>query len=595
MATFSSRDNRRGLSLIEVIIALAMISMLFGAIYLSYFSILDVVSSSEYRAQASALLSQEIEVIRNIPFDDVGVVGGIPAGVIPASKNVTGNDGNIYSLSFTIRNIDDPFDGTIGGTPNDTAPADYKLVEIEVDCLTCSRFVPISITTTVAPKSLESASSDGSLFINVFDASAQGVSGATVHVINSTTIPTIDLLDTTNASGVLQLVGVPTSTQGYFIQVTKNGYTTERTYAIGDSQNPSPLPQYTHATVQAQTLTTASFSIDRLSTFEIITSDEICQPIINQDFTLQGTKTIGTPDVYKNNYSSSTDGGGNLSWSNIEWDTYTIEHNTGGYDIAGITTPTTLLVNPNSSTSVRYVLKNANPSSLLVSARDAVSGLQIPSSSITISRSGFSATSTTARATWSETSWSGGTYSSESGGVDLSNASHLRLLLNASGTYDPFVDHWLISNTFDTGGPTSTFYTLSWNPTTQPPETGVASLKFQLASNNDNATWNFIGPDGTAGSYYTTPGNSIHSSHNGHRYLRYKVYLSTTDENFSPQLDDLSITFFGPCVPIGQSLFQNLANSTYDVTVSAPGYIIATTTATVSGSWQSVDLNLVSL
>ena len=580
-------NQRSGLSLVEVILAIGMIGMLFGAIYVSYFSIVDVIDSSSFRAQAASLLNQEIEIIRNLPFDEVGVEGSIPAGILPPLKTVSGNDGHAYGLEFTVRNIDDPFDGTIGGSPNDTAPADYKLVEIKASCLSCPRFVPISITTTVAPPGLESASSDGSLFVNVFDASAQGVSNATVRVVNASTTPTIDLTDTTNASGVLQLVGVPTSTQGYFIQISKSGYSSERTYAIGDASNPSPLPQYTHATVQAQTLTTASFSIDELSSLELIASDKICQPFSGEEFAARGSKLIGTPSVYKNSYNETTDSDGVALFSNIEWDTYNLTHTTSSYVISGISPFGQVVVNPDTASSIRYTLDTVSNNALLVRVKN-VANNDLASSSITISRSSFSASATTSRATLSETDWF--SYDSQSGGVLVAPTS-LALILNASGTYDTGEEEWLISDTIDFGA-TSTFYAFSWNPGTQPPQTGAASLKFQLASNNDNATWNFIGPDGTSGTYYSSPDGTIHSGHSGHRYLRYRAYLATQDENYTPQLDDVSFIFSGPCMPRGQILFSGLSSNDYEVAASAPGYITATTSVTVSDPWQSVELQL---
>jgi hypothetical protein len=98
----------------------------------------------------------------------------------------------------------------------------------------------------------------------------------------------------------------------------------------------------------------------------------------------------------------------------------------------------------------------------------------------------------------------------------------------------------LMSSIHDTGS-NSNFNTISWNPTSQPPN---ADIKFQIATNNDESTWNFIGPDGTAGTYYIDPtGESICSDHNGDRYLKYKVYFSTTDEDETPTLQDVTINY----------------------------------------------------
>ena len=70
-----------------------------------------------------------------------------------------------FTLTTTVRNIDDPFDGTATGNPPpvDTAPADYKLVDIGATCPLCDNAFDETITTTVAPKNLESATADGSL------------------------------------------------------------------------------------------------------------------------------------------------------------------------------------------------------------------------------------------------------------------------------------------------------------------------------------------------------------------------------------------------------------------------------------------------
>jgi hypothetical protein len=116
-------------------------------------------------------------------------------------------------------------------------------------------------------------------------------------------------------------------------------------------------------------------------------------------------------------------------------------------------------------------------------------------------------------------------------------------------------------------------------------------LKFQLAGNNDGATWNFVGPDGTANSYYSVASSTIFGL-NGNRYLRYKAFLETEDENYSPRLDEITFEFNSVCVPPSQALFNNLSNDTYLITAVAPGYREATSSAEVSGNWQQTQLLL---
>ncbi|MCR4283878.1 MAG: FG-GAP-like repeat-containing protein [Parcubacteria group bacterium] len=77
------------------------------------------------------------------------------------------------------------------------------------------------------------------------------------------------------------------------------------------------------------------------------------------------------------------------------------------------------------------------------------------------------------------------------------------------------------------------------------PPSGTDSIKFQLATNNDNVTWDYYGPDGTASTYYTTAvGQNIWSGQDGSQYLRYKTYFNTASASYTPTLDDITINYF---------------------------------------------------
>lgn len=68
--------------------------------------------------------------------------------------------------------------------------------------------------------------------------------------------------------------------------------------------------------------------------------------------------------------------------------------------------------------------------------------------------------------------------------------------------------------------------------------------KFQIATNNDNSTWNFVGPDGASNTYYTTGGTPIWSGHDDDRYIKYKAYLQTAiDPGQTPELKQVWITY----------------------------------------------------
>jgi hypothetical protein len=81
--------------------------------------------------------------------------------------------------------------------------------------------------------------------------------------------------------------------------------------------------------------------------------------------------------------------------------------------------------------------------------------------------------------------------------------------------------------------------TLSWNATT-PANTTVG---FQVAGSLiPSGPFNFVGPDGTVATFFTTSGSSL-SQFNGLRYLKYKAFLSTTNSAVTPTLNDVTVCF----------------------------------------------------
>jgi hypothetical protein len=109
-------------------------------------------------------------------------------------------------------------------------------------------------------------------------------------------------------------------------------------------------------------------------------------------------------------------------------------------------------------------------------------------------------------------------------------------------TYSPILPYHdsgtLVSAAYATGYEAD-FGKIRWCATTL----SGTTVKFQLATNNDNSTWNFKGPDGTASTYYETSGTDIHSGHDGDRYIKYKVYLTSTQPGNTSTLSKVGITF----------------------------------------------------
>src|SRR5204863_153237 len=120
------------------------------------------------------------------------------------------------------------------------------------------------------------------------------------------------------------------------------------------------------------------------------------------------------------------------------------------------------------------------------------------------------------------------------GGRDLNFVTYINPGFSPTGT--------LVSSLKDANpnpGTTAHWTTFSWTANT-PAGTGV---KFQVAgSNSPNGPFNFVGPDGTAGTFFTTSGASL-SQFDGMHYLKYKAFLSTSSGSVTPSISSVSVCF----------------------------------------------------
>jgi prepilin-type N-terminal cleavage/methylation domain-containing protein len=571
--------SQKGLTLVEVVVSIAIFSFMAIIIFQVYALIINEIRVYRDKATVAALADQYIETVRNLSYADIGTIHGPtcdkPEGefcTLPDEESPDTIDigGVVYSIYYTMSYVDDPTDGTIlGGT--DAAPNDYKQVKLYVENILTG--IIKNFLTIVAPKGLESLGNRGVLSIEVFDAIGQPVDGATIHIVNNGLNPTFDVTRISGVDGTWLEVGLQPSVNGYHITVSKDGYSTNQTHAISE-ENPNPTKP--DSTILIGQVTQLSFSIDRLSSLTFNTLNQTCQIMSDIDLEVRGSKLIGTsPSIYKFDKTYISDSSGIInpvsdtcySGRCLEWDSYSPASLEENYMIYGTIPAQPISVLPNTSQNFILLLGPKTDHSMLVIVKDSGTGNPIEGATVALQYlSGEPESLTTGGSVWGQEDWSG---ASDFYNISTSGNPYALRLANIEENY---VDSgWLESSTFDTGTEETTYTTLNWDPTSQNPNT---TIMFQIASNNDNETWNFIGPDGTSNSYYTVSGNEINEANNSARYFRYKVFLSTSDSEFTPVLTSISLNYISGCYTPGQVMFSGLQDSEeeYGVTVAKEGY-----------------------
>jgi len=385
--------KQRGFTLIESLVGSAIFLIIALSSYKAFGVLMDAVYLSQAKISASNLANEKFEIIRNLPYTDVGIVGGLPVGKIQRTETAVRNNYS-FNLETTIRSVDDIFDGTIGGNPTDTSPADYKLVDLDITCPSCKIFSPLSFTTLVAPHALETASTNGALFIRIFDTLGIGIPNASVHIVNTQTNPDTIIDETTDNSGWIKIVDAPVGVNAYEITATKSGYTTEKTYAPNGAAGANPINP--NPTVALQQVSQMSLTIDRVSSLNVSTVNSLCSAVPSIGFSLTGSRLIGSsPNVLKYpTQNFTTDSNGVNLLSNLEWDLYTTGLTSPSYDLLGTDPLPSFDLNPNENLNLKLVVAPHVNGTILVSVKDSNDN-PINQATVRLQKSGFDETKET--------------------------------------------------------------------------------------------------------------------------------------------------------------------------------------------------------
>jgi type II secretory pathway pseudopilin PulG len=567
---------RQGFTLVENVVGIAIFLTLALMVYGASVALSRDIRSYQQEATLSSLADEYLEIARNLPYSQVGTLSGNPHGFLPDQPNATSTtwNGVTYQIYYVVNYVDDPADGTAASS-SDSAPNDYKQIKLYIKSLATN--ITTAFATTISPKGLENTANSGSLSIKVFNAVGQPVPNATINITNTAITPNINLTRQSDASGNWIEVGLPDSVNGYHIVVTKGGYSSDQTYPI-TAGNPNPTkPDETIANGQT---TQVSFAIDQTSLLTFNTLDQSCAPLSGIGIEVTGTKLIGTPSVLKFDQSYTSDSNGQVIINPIEWDTYTPVLSTGSANmIYGSSPIQEVSMLPNTAQTFALILGPKTTNSLIVIVKDSATSNPLEGATVDLhTPSGSDLIETTGGSVWSQTSWDDGPgqkdfvdptgYSADDGGISTSVVPDGVRLASVGANYISAGS--LTSSSFDTGTASSSYTTLTWQPSSQDPATSIA---FQVATNNDDATWNYVGPDGTNGTYYTVPGTTISTSNNNNRYIRYKVFLSTTDPTKTPVLTSTTVNYVSGCFTPGQAMYAGLSGGAgYSVTISHAGY-----------------------
>lgn len=241
--------------------------IIFTGLFFVYQLSFKMIALSRNKIVAVSIANGEIEKIRNLPYQLIGIINGVlpvPNGVLDVTATTTMN-GVQYNIQRNIKYIIDEADGT---GENDECNWDYKRAEIKVSWFGKSEGEVMAVS-DIAPKDavqeIQSCQEQpgGILSVSVSDAFGNLVFSPLIQVLDPVSGEEI-----TYASPSDGVFDFPLATSTYKIIVSKGAeYNQERTYGTEEIAS----PENPHLTVLEGEITETSFFIDKVSGFSVET------------------------------------------------------------------------------------------------------------------------------------------------------------------------------------------------------------------------------------------------------------------------------------------------------------------------------------
>jgi type II secretory pathway pseudopilin PulG len=353
---FQVSSFHKGFTLIEALVLLFVFSVIAMTFFETYAVGTRLIIESKNRLGATALANQKMEIIRSIDYATIGTkhwngsawVYGIPAGDILEDEAVAVNASH-YNVHTFVQYVDDPFDGKLGGTPNDLIPNDYKRVRLTVSWGEGGS-QSVALYANISPNGIETSAGGGILTVNILDPTGAGIAGVTVHIVNNSA--SIDVTAQTDSTGNITLPGTPASTpagtQNYILTVSKSGYYGTVTYAPYPTSSFDPVDE--HVSVVTGVLNPVTIVIDRAADIVLHTEDPFGTAVPSINFSISGGRILGTSAtptpgtvIYSLTESSSTDTSGNKTYAAQSYGQYAFSISSAQYEFYKFTPPSSVL------------------------------------------------------------------------------------------------------------------------------------------------------------------------------------------------------------------------------------------------------------
>lgn len=330
---FEKIKNKKGFTIIEALVTLFIFSLITVTFYSTFNIGTKYIVEAKNRAIATSLANERMEIIRNLNYDDIGTIGGIPDGSLNPDEQVS-SGGKTFRVLTDIVYIDDSFD-KVGAEDENLVMTDYKIAKIIILWGNGESANRVEMISRFVPPGIETGDpNEGTLVINILSQEG-GVAKANVNIKNNEVSPSVNKSKETDNNGQIYLPGAKQSVQTYEITVLKEGYETITTMDP-DQPGLTYVPFDKNGSVIAGDISTSNITINKLANLKISSVSSLDETVPNVTFSIVGGRQLDVDgNVFNiNEINQSTGESGEKIFSDISPGQITL---TRGSEISGYT------------------------------------------------------------------------------------------------------------------------------------------------------------------------------------------------------------------------------------------------------------------
>ena len=294
------RGDCRGISLVESLIGIFLVSFAMVSIYMILAQAVRLMADAKQQIGATALATERTEYFRNQSYENIPIVD--PSVIADVTRS-----GYTYQLETSIKMVDDPENGV-------DVEGDYKQVKISVRWMSGDQEHEVFFVNNFSPTGI----AHGTILVKAYDgASYSSLGGALVEITGVGGV-FYDSQLTDASNGIALFWDLEETISEYQITISKSGYGTVDTY---DSGAVSFDPVYKNIVlIDSDDSALRYYPLRETSDLTVHAEDELGDDLDGVDIELVGGLKIGNdPDTYDYDDTGSaqtTDSNGDISYSN---------------------------------------------------------------------------------------------------------------------------------------------------------------------------------------------------------------------------------------------------------------------------------------